>query len=423
MRALQLNIQGFRGIRALQLHLRPSLTVFVGVNGSGKTTILDALALLLMELQGRISRGKKKLERRLSTFDINTHDQEVRLDLQAEVDAQTLSWGMSGRLYFSQVSVEENDGDLRQFVGGLAERQSKNTGVSIPLAVYFPTNRAVLDIPRRIRTAHIFDQLAAYDNALYDNWSNFRKFFEWFRDREDLENEAIRDEPSARDAQLEAVRKAVSSLMPGFNNLRVRRHPPLAMTVEKGNEVLAIDQLSDGEKCVLALAADLARRLSLAHPQAQNPLESPAVVLIDEIELHLHPGWQRSVIAALRRTFPRCQFVITTHSPQVLSGVHPDDIFLLSRSGDGELTVDNVENSFGRDSNWILRTVMGVDARPPEIEERLRDCFRLIDEDRLKEAREQKNALVSDIGEDDPELLRAELILRRKELLKRAPHS
>ncbi|SEM75704.1 Predicted ATP-binding protein involved in virulence [Stigmatella aurantiaca] len=422
MRALELTIRGFRGIPYLHLPLRPSLTVLVGVNGSGKTTILDALAVLMMALQSRILRGKRKGDRSLHVSDVNTRMKETHLSIQAEVGGEKLSWEVNGRLFFARLQVEESDTDLRRFANELAERQSKNADVSIPLAVYFPTNRAVLDIPQRIRTTHVFDQLAAYDNSLDDNWSNFRLFFEWFRDREDLENEARRDNPDARDVQLEAVRQAVSSLLPGFTDLRIRRQPALAMTVEKDNELLAVDQLSDGEKCVLALAGDLARRLSLAHPQEHQPLAAPALVLIDEIELHLHPGWQRGIIAALKRTFTGCQFVITTHSPQVLSEVHPDDILLLSHRA-GAFEVHSAENSFGRDSNWILQTIMGVDARPPRVGERLRSCFQLIDEGRLKEAREEKNALAREIGDDDPELLRAELILRRKELLTRAPHS
>ncbi len=422
MRARRLTLQGFRGIEQLDLQLRPSLTVLVGVNGSGKTTILDALALLMMAFQDRLKRDTKRWNFRLAPSDVNGQVQRAKLSLHAEVDSKPLAWALEVRRYFAQVSVEEEAAEISQFADELVGRQEANAGVSVPLAVYFPTNRAVLDGPKLIRTTHAFDQLTAYDNNLEDNSSNFRLFFEWFRDREDLENEARRDDPSARDVQLEAVREAVRSLLPDFEDLRIRRQPTLAMTVKKGQEVLAVDQLSDGEKCLLALAGDLARRLSLAHPQAPKPLDAPALVLIDEIELHLHPAWQRGVVAAMRRTFKGCQFIITTHSPQVLSEVHPEDIFLLSRRN-GAIEVHGAEHSFGRDSNWILQTVMGVNERPPRVEERLRTCFQLIDEGRLVEARETKDALAKEIGDDDPELLRAELILRRKELLARAPHS
>ncbi|WP_434384636.1 AAA family ATPase [Melittangium boletus] len=422
MRARQLTITGFRGIGQLDLHLRPSLTVLVGVNGSGKTTILDALALLMMPLQDRIMGSKTKWTSRLAPSDVNAQVPEARLALRADVDTTPLSWGLVVRRNFSQVAVAEDAAAIHRFAQDLLARQQKEAGVDVPLTVYFPTNRAVLDIPQRIRTPHVFDQLAAYDNNLEENSSNFRLFFEWFRAREDVENEARRDDPLRRDAQLEAVRDAVGSLLPGFTDLRIRRQPTLAMTVKKGEEVLAVDQLSAGEKCLLALAGDLARRLALAHPNAPKPLDAPALVLIDEIELHLHPAWQRGVITALLRTFTGCQFVITTHSPQVLSEVHPENILLMSQR-DGAVEVQGAESSFGRDSNWILKTVMGVDERPHRVEMRLRSCFQLIDEGRLAEARREKDALANEIGDDDPELFRAELLLRRKELLTRAPHS
>jgi predicted ATP-binding protein involved in virulence len=86
--------------------------------------------------------------------------------------------------------------------------------------------------------------------------------------------------------------------------------------------------LSDGEKCLLAMVGDLARRLAIANPDYPDALQGEAIVLIDEIELHLHPSWQRNIIPALKRTFPKCQFIITTHSPQVLSYIQPKNIYL-----------------------------------------------------------------------------------------------
>ena len=192
--------------------------------------------------------------------------------------------------------------------------------MSLPLVVYYPVNRAVLDIPLRIRTRHRFDRLAAYDGALSGDRNSFRVFFEWFREREDLENELRTDRAEFRDPQLQAVRRAVERFLPGFTGLRVRRSP-LRMMVDKEREELIVNQLSDGEKCTLAMVGDVARRMAIANPGIRDPLEGEAVVLIDEIDLHLHPGWQRHIVGALRETFPNCQFLLSTHSPQILSHV------------------------------------------------------------------------------------------------------
>jgi predicted ATP-binding protein involved in virulence len=106
------------------------------------------------------------------------------------------------------------------------------------------------------------------------------------------------------------------------------------MTITKQGQELIINQLSDGEKCLLAMVGDLARRLAIANPSLPDPLQGSGVVLIDEIELHLHPKWQREIIPALTRTFPNCQFIVTTHSPQVISQVKPEGIYILERTDD-----------------------------------------------------------------------------------------
>ena len=97
---------------------------------------------------------------------------------------------------------------------------------------------------------------------------------------------------------------------------------------------LDVLQLSDGEKCTLALFGDIARRLAIANPSLDDPLQGDGVVLIDELELHMHTSWQRKVISMLKKTFPNIQFIITTHSPQILGEVdHDFNVYALSRNG------------------------------------------------------------------------------------------
>lgn len=154
-------------------------------------------------------------------------------------------------------------------------------------------------------------------------------------------------------------------MLEGFSKLRVRRSP-LRMTINKNGSELIINQLSDGEKCLLAMVGDIARRLAIANPGLENPLAGEGVVMIDEIELHLHPDWQRKIIPSLTRTFPNLQFIVTTHSPQIISHVQPDSIYLLESTPEG-IVAKRPESSFGRDINRILEDIMGVGARPPEI--------------------------------------------------------
>jgi hypothetical protein len=192
------------------------------------------------------------------------------------------------------------------------------------------------------------------------------------------------------------------------------------MTVNKtiGDKVeeLSIDQLSDGEKCLLAMVGDIARRLAIANPSLDDPLQGEGIVLIDEIELHLHPQWQHKIIPRLTETFPNCQFIVTTHSPQVLSHVQPENIYILQSTPDG-IIASNPESSYGRDSNQILEDYMGTPERPQDIKDKILELFRLIDRNDFAGAKQLCQSIGSEIGFDEPELLRAGVVIKRKEIL------
>ena len=188
------------------------------------------------------------------------------------------------------------------------------------------------------------------------------------------------------------------------------------MTVQKQGQELIINQLSDGEKCLLAMVGDLARRLAIANPGLPNPLQGEGVVLIDEIELHLHPKWQRAIVPALTRTFPNCQFIVTTHSPQVLGEVK-GKVYRLKSTSDG-IIAESLQ-TYGRDSSEILEDEMEADSRSVEIKQDLRQLFRLIEDGDLDAARELKKKMSDEIGDDESEFVKAEILIRRYEVLGR----
>jgi predicted ATP-binding protein involved in virulence len=190
------------------------------------------------------------------------------------------------------------------------------------------------------------------------------------------------------------------------------------MTVFKQDKELIINQLSDGEKCLLVMVSDLARRLAIANPGIADPLQGEGIVLIDEIELHFHPKWQRGILPTLSSTFPNCQFIVSTHSPQIVSDVQPDAIYHLQQTPTG-LTASHAVSSYGRDSNQILEDLMGVPDRPKHIKSKLQQLFRLIDDGNLDAAQELKEQLEIQIGLDEPEFAKADVMIGRKEILGR----
>lgn len=190
------------------------------------------------------------------------------------------------------------------------------------------------------------------------------------------------------------------------------------MIVTKGKQSLEVSQLSNGEKVTLAMIGDLARRLALANPSLENPLEGEGIVLIDEIELHLHPAWQREIINRLESTFPNIQFILSTHSPQVLGELSDAQIFFVTQEKDGEdIKVRSVPSLFGKDSNMILEQFMGVAEKNEEIKDMLQKLYRYIMESKLVEAKRMQEQLVEILGSDDPNLVKADMIIRRKESL------
>lgn len=404
MRVKRAKFDGFRGLVALDLDLAGRTTVLVGKNGTGKSAVLDGLAALLSPLPDHLQRevggSQKRTSRPLWAEDVTNWLDRTSIALEVEHQGQTYAWTRTAERTLRGRTKELRSSDEERGPGALVKKwlpaeTEKWKTAAIPMAVFYPTNRAVLDVPYRIRTRHKFDQVDAW--SLQAGESQFRLFFEWFRDKEDLENQIrLRSKAKHRDRELEAVRRAISILVPGLDDLRVER-APLRMVVTKEKRDVEVSQLSDGEKCLLAMVADLARRLTLANPAGVNPLEGEGIVLIDEIELHLHPAWQRTVVADLSRTFPGCQFIISTHSPQVLGDVRPEDVHVL-QSGRGGVEAIRPGASFGRDSNRILEDLMGVPDRRQETKAQLAMLFKLIDAGRLEEARELRSRLAASIG-------------------------
>ncbi|OUL27187.1 ATP-binding protein [Nostoc sp. RF31YmG] len=418
MKVKRLIMQSFRGIGDLTLDFyETEPTVLIGINGVGKSSILDCLAILLSRFTSSIQHSTPS-GRLFREQDILNGRKETHNEIIISFDSEEATWSLTKVKKGRSKDTSSNLSAISKVVENIKQNLYTSHQFNIPVAVYYSTNRAVLDIPLKIRTKHSFEQIDAYENALTGVGSEFRIFFEWFRKQEDLENELrLEDNTGYRDKQLQAVRQAISSLIPNFSNLRVRRSP-LKMTLQKQGEELIVNQLSDGEKCLLAMVGDLARRLAIANPGLQNPLQGSGVVLIDEIELHLHPNWQRKIITSLIKTFPNCQFIVTTHSPQVISYVKPGSIYILKKTDQG-VVANRPQSSYGRDSNQILEDVMDDVKRPQEFKESLHELFKLIDEGNLDSARQLCQQISDDIGEDDPELVKARVSIRRKEILKR----
>ena len=423
----EIRLVNFRGIADITLPFTRTTTAILGVNGVGKSAVLDALAIALSNMTERIA-GQAAKARNISPDDIKNDAAYSRIHVTADLGihastsqvaadgngsgepaqqpVHTLTTWAIARNRAAAEHPAERSSDLDQlnahtrlFNSRMLLAETNNQPTHLPLAVYYDVHRAVLDVPLRVKEKLKNTPREAYHDALGHGGTDFRGFFAWFRDREDAENERIRDEPDYVDRDLQAVRAAVEGFTQ-FTDLRIRRKPSLRMTVKKNETELNVLQLSDGEKCLLALVGDLARRLSLLNTDKDNPLHGEGVVLIDEIDLHLHPKWQRSVVASLERTFPNCQFIITTHSPQVVGELAPKAVLLLR---DGKF-LGHAERSLGLSSGEVLEELMEGEASNAEIASRLANIRVSLEEDDITSAENALSLVRQKVG-DIPQVL------------------
>jgi predicted ATP-binding protein involved in virulence len=216
--------------------------------------------------------------------------------------------------------------------------------------------------------------------------------------------------------ELMTVAKAIEKFVPDYSSLRVKRTPRPHMLINKEGFEFNLDHLSDGEKNLITLVGDIARRLAIANPNARNPLHGSGIILIDEIDMHLHPRWQRLMVPQLLEVFPNCQFIITTHSPQIISHIRPESLFLFEQKNN-KLVFRKIKQTYGMSIERVVENIMDDEARPFNVQKDIDKIFEFIEFGELMKARELLAELKRDMSYDpDPEILRAEMLIRKEEL-------
>ena len=391
MRVTHLKLANFRSVKAAEFHFGPGINLIVGVNGVGKTGVLDALGVCLASFIRH-------------AYDLRTDFEVFRLD-DVRVGAAALHVECTVRHGGTDYTC-----DVRK-PGVMPERQGVDTPQSfkdnslhrpsaadpggVPLAVLFSTFRALASRRTLSKTAAAGGVAAACAGAFDNRELQFDEFVQWIQARQTLAQER----PAAAEV-LTAVAETVARLLPGYSNFRVDRDKCPELLIDHGGVALKVNQLSNGERGVLAMVLDLTRRLAQANPTLTDPgTEAEAVVLIDEIDLHLHPKWQRQIARNLTTSFPRCQFIATTHSPQIIGEVEHDRIHIMA---DGE--VYSPSHSFGVDSSRVLEEIMEAEPRNREVKDLLARASQFVDRDRFEEARELLGKLEVRLGSDDPDV-------------------
>jgi predicted ATP-binding protein involved in virulence len=269
------------------------------------------------------------------------------------------------------------------------------------MGIFFSTNRSVLTARDAATSKSKGGKTTAYADALVARTWNIRELADWMK----VQLTLARETPLAAQ-HVAALQAAAHRFLPDCTGLRPGDEAS-TLLIEKAGTLLDVRQLSDGERGLLSMVLDLSRRLSQANEGSLDPLgKAQAVVLIDEIDLHLHPKWQRQIVRNLTAAFPRCQFIATTHSPQVIGELEHDRIQIIS---DGQ--VYSPTHSFGVDSSRVLEEVMDTNPRTAEVQALLSAIANDVGKQRYESAHKQLGRLVVQLGEDDPEVTRIRTLL------------
>ncbi len=374
MKIKELKLTNFRCFESLSIEMDEQLTVLIAPNGAGKTAVLDAIALGLGSFVSRFP-------------DVSGISPSKNKDLHIRADGSRAAYM---RIYLKLTNGSAWDRTVKRDRNILANNLLESAGLTelyryadrfiysdentkpppLPVIAYYGTARGIFDARPRQSSKKQFRKYNIYVGAL-EAKASFRQCSDRFYLLEDYER---REKEKKRDwdyrlPQLDAVRKAIETMLPEFSNPRTEVRPlrfVIDWKQDQGIRTLRIDQLSDGHRSALAMVMDIASRMTETSLTAKNIMNTEGIVLIDEVELHLHPGWQQTILSDLMRTFPNVQFIVTTHSPQVLSTVRQEQIYILGRNADGSYAAARPRaRTYAEERHDVLQAVMGVDPQPP----------------------------------------------------------
>ncbi|MGH1348939.1 MAG: AAA family ATPase [Nannocystales bacterium] len=424
MRISKLVLEDFRGFRKSTFESTSSnTTVFAGPNGCGKSSVLDAIASAGSGVPSVLAGSVRSVFGGGDVGNIRGGADSARWSLELRQGEGVASFGLGAWHDFA--TAPEGWGGDQKFgvVTTWAEALSagKAAEVDLPILTYLHGGSTRSVARREVNDDLLTGRLTAYQGAFDQEAAHFDDFERWYEQEENLENEAKIRSGNLRHElhSLRAVRGALQTFLraleateiTNFQVLRSHVEGPFGdvrgrLTVKKNDEPLFLDQLSDGERRLILLVGDVARRMAVLNPHLSEPASGPGILLADEIDLHLHPGWQRRVLPALRLAFPNVQLVATTHSPQVLASVDSASVVLMKNFE----FLPGHPKVRGRDTNTLLENVFEVPERPEEIKTKLAELYDALD-DQPERAQELYRSLERILESDDPELVRIQTLL------------
>lgn len=419
----KLSIKNFRCFEDFEINFDDKLNVIVGNNGSGKTTLLDAISIavgtLFVGIDGTVSNSIRKNDAHYKRYEMGSvidiqSQYPVEISSVGSFDSEVLKWKRTLNGEKSKTTTI----DAKELINYSKELEKKvkngDKSVILPIVAYYGTGRLWSQKKEKKGSLELkqFSRISGYVDSL-ESSSNEKMMLKWFE-----KMTLLQLQKGSLIPELEVVKNAVVKCFKGIKNISDAN---LFFNIE--SHCIDIDykdidgklyryhvnDLSDGYKNTLSLIADIAYRMAILNPQCMDRVleETGGIVLIDEIDLHLHPQWQQRIIGDLQSIFPKVQFIVTTHAPIVIQSVPKENIIVLENNEAYSIN----QQVYGRDVNSILREVMGVSERPKDIKEMFNNFYSFLDKEDFENASEILNRIENIVGETDTDYVNARMTL------------
>ncbi|AIP33628.1 hypothetical protein DR64_1359 [Paraburkholderia xenovorans LB400] len=434
MKIDKVRLTNYRCHRDIAVSFSPHFNVLVGANGSGKTSLLKGIAELFNGFVGGVS--SKSIAPTLTADSVRVEriDIQGRLRFEEQYPVSVLAEGSIGDKRLSWGVTREAPTGNFTYLGGqpgdvwkTASDKGVNTALAkkLPILAFYQANRQWnLNRASELEAATSKDgRMNAYNN-FFNASSDAASLQTWViskcLERFQVSSETNRLFDEVTDDELALVNGALANAIGEIQGIKFDMREKSLLVEWKqsagsSRSATVFGNLSDGQKAVVGLIVDIARRICLLNPQlGQSAIkETPGIVLIDELDMHLHPKWQRALTLGLQSAFPSVQFIVASHSPQILGEMKPEQIIVLTGG-----TTSNPQVSYGLDSSAVLEEIMDVPARPLEVANELSALFEALERNELNVARQHLAKLRAG-APGIVELNRAEALLKRKEVLGR----
>ncbi|MBS0176866.1 MAG: AAA family ATPase [Nitrospira sp.] len=438
MRIDKIIVDNFKLFEHEEFEFHDSFNLIVGINGSGKTALLRAVAVAMAGWAHAFIKNPQNL-RPISDSEIREIQLDKRFDRTGSVSISATGkaaiidrFGNKKTGHVEWKRNRDNEPNGPTHVSGTIRHDSNRREYNLNFHILgndilqFIENDGKFELP--ILAFYECDRLwlpndkISAEKSATTKFSRFDPYKDCFHTGIDhsaigewlLKHELASVQQGTETTALKIMRQAAIAALEDCTGLRFDFEEGRVIVEFAENKAIPFEHLSDGQRTMLALFCDIARRAILLNPHLETNAARAAagIVLIDELDLHLHPRWQRRVVHDLRRAFPNIQFICTTHSPQIIGEVPPEQIIVLK---DGERM--QTPQSYGMDSNWILDTLMEADSRNPEVTNELGEIFHLIETEEYDHAETRITDIRNKLGGDTPELVEAMTLIEHYRMM------